>query len=155
MKKLLGSLTLAALSVALVLTLSISRRVVSVSADDERSGHLYITKDCATNKGNAGDHCTIVTSNLSQIKPGSKIIYDQAINFSTGFLDSNILVDVGTLDWAAGRCTLPLSPGAPGLCTLSDGMGSLAGFTARVKVTYLGGTLYAWDGTYSFKSRQD
>jgi hypothetical protein len=66
-------------------------------------------------------------------------------------LDSNIVVDTGDgSSRAIGRCIVDLSIGK-GLCTFSDGTGLLAGFTARVELSYLGGTLYAWDGTYSFK----
>jgi hypothetical protein len=34
--------------------------------------------------------------------------------------------------------------------TFSGGTGRFQGFHARVDVTYVGGTLWRWDGTYSF-----
>jgi hypothetical protein len=73
-----------------------------------------------------------------------------------GYFDQNIFVFVNTSLWVVGRCTGPNNintPGTGGLCTLSDGFGPLAGFTARINVTYSpggNGSLYAWDGTYSF-----
>ena len=153
MKKLRGSLALAAIAVALPLTFSLSMGVPSVSASEARKGQLHVTKDCPLYTGAAGDYCTIKTSNLAEIKPGSNVYYDQAAGTPAGFLDSNIVLNVGTGDWAVGRCTLDSTNS--GLCTFSDGTGPLAGFTARVKVSPLGGTLYGWDGTYSFNSLPD
>jgi len=71
----------------------------------------------------------------------------------TGELDSNVVLYVGTGDWAVGRCTLDLGTGL-GLCTFSDGTGRLTGFQARVDVTYTGGVNYRWDGAYSFGEEQ-
>jgi hypothetical protein len=102
----------------------------------------------------------VITSNLAQIPAGSNIYYDQAAGVptaaGTSYLDSNIFIYVGPDDWAVGRCTLNLVDNL-GLCTLSDGTGSLMGFSARVNVTYnTGGDGYefAWNGTYSFKPVQ-
>ena len=123
--------------------------VGSISADDARNGHLHIQKDCTGYAGNAGDHCTVTLSNFAKLPTGSHIFYDQAAGVPAGMLDSNIVLDAGRGNRAVGRCTLDFSTGL-GLCTLSDGTGQLAGFTARVDVSYLGGTLWAWNGTYSF-----
>ena len=90
-----------------------------------------------------------MSSNLAEIVVGSPITYDQAAGIPAGLLDSNIVLDAGSGNRAVGRCTLDLTT-AVGLCTFSDGTGPLAGFTARVKVTFVSGTLWAWDGTYSF-----
>jgi hypothetical protein len=81
------------------------------------------------------------------------VYYDQAANVPAGMLDSNVVMVVGTGDWAVGRCTLDLTTGL-GRCTFSDGTGQLTGFKARVDVSFLGGANYAWDGTYSF-ARED
>ena len=64
-------------------------------------------------------------------------------------LDSNVVLWVSTDDWAVGRCTL--GPTFSGICTFSDGTGQLTGFHARVNVSPIGGTLYSWQGTYSFR----
>ena len=124
-------------------------RIASVSADDARNGQLHIRKDCTGFLGEAGGHCTITLSNFAKIPTGSHIFYDQAAGVPAGMLDSNIVLDAGGGNRAVGRCTVDASTGL-GLCTLSDGTGQLAGFTARVDVSHLGGTLWALDGTYSF-----
>jgi hypothetical protein len=38
-----------------------------------------------------------------------------------------------------------------GLCTFSNGVGQLAGFTARVNVSTADGINWVWEGTYSFE----
>jgi hypothetical protein len=64
-------------------------------------------------------------------------------------------LDVGTGDWAVGRCTLDLNTGL-GLCTFSDGTGKLTGFQARVNVSPFPDFVnYHWDGTYSFSPEGD
>jgi hypothetical protein len=126
----------------------------SVRASDERDGHLHITKDCTGDSGGAGAHCTIATSNLAEIPAGSAVYYDQAAGTPTGLLDSNVILDAGHGDRAIGRCTLDFSTGL-GLCTFSDGTGRLSRFTARVNVSFLGGNLWAWDGTYRFNPEAD
>jgi hypothetical protein len=123
--------------------------VASVSASDGRNGQLHIQKDCTGYVGNAGGHCTVTLSNLAEIPAGSNIFYDQAAGVPAGMLDSNVVLDAKNGNRAVGRCTLDFSTGL-GLCTFSDGTGQLAGFTARVNVSFLGGPLWAWDGTYSF-----
>jgi hypothetical protein len=123
--------------------------VSPVSADDARNGKLSMQKDCTAYSGAAGDYCTFTLTNFGKIPTGSRIFYDQVAGVPAGLLDSNIVLDAGGGNRAVGRCTLDLSTGL-GLCTLSDGTGQLAGFTARVDVSYVGGTLWAWNGTYSF-----
>lgn len=126
--------------------------VASVSAS-ARNGDLRVTKECSQYNGAAGSFCTITSSNLTRILVGSKVFYDQAAGIPTGLLDSNVVLDAGNGDRAVGRCTLDFSTGL-GLCTFSDGTGRLAGFRARVEVSYLGPD-WAWDGTYSFRREAD
>ena len=135
------------------LTPALSIGVASVSASAKK-GDLHVSKECSQYFGAAGEFCTITSSNVAEIEVGSKIFYDQAANTPTGLLDSNIILVVGTGDWAVGRCTLDLETYL-GVCTLSDGTGPLAGFHARVDVSYVGGPSFAWDGTYSFTPRGD
>ena len=124
-------------------------RTASVSAHEGRNGQLNLQKDCTGYTGNVGGHCTITLSHFGKIPAGSHIIYDQAAGVPTGLLDSNIVLDAGAGNRAFGRCTVDFSTEL-GLCTLFDGTGLLAGFTARVDVSHLGGSLWAWNGTYSF-----
>jgi hypothetical protein len=129
------------------------------SAEDREKGPLHILKDCGMFTGVPGSsYCQIVHSNVPGLPAGTKIYYDQLTGNPTagsaGFLDSNVFVYISESQWAVGRCTVP-NDNKPGLCTLSDGVGRLAGFRARIVVTYVpggDGALYAWDGTYSFKS---
>ena len=147
MTKLLGSLALAG-----VIVLTLSRGAAPVSAQTGRNGQLHVTKDCLKYTGLAGGYCTIASSDLAEILPGSTVNYDQALGIPAGLLDSNVVLDAGNGNRAVGRCTLDLKTGL-GLCTFSDGTGQLAGFSARVNVSFLGGPdghLWAWDGTYSF-----
>jgi hypothetical protein len=132
------------------LTLAMSTGVASVSASSGRNRELRVTKECSKYTGAAGSFCTISSSNLAEIRVGSKVLYDQAAGVPTGLLDSNVVLDAGKGDRALGRCTLDLATGQ-GLCTFSDGTGRLAGFHARIDVSHLGGPNWAWDGTYGFK----
>ena len=137
-----------------ILVLSLKWGLPSVLASEGRSGDLHVTKDCGENTGLPGGYCTIVTSNLLEIPAGSRVYYTQARNIPTGLLDSNVVLEAGHGDRALGRCTVEFATRL-GLCTYSGGMGRLEGFTAEVKVSYLGGTLWAWDGNYKFKQEPE
>jgi hypothetical protein len=126
--------------------------VASVSASAKR-GKLHVTKECSQYNGTAGSFCTITSSNL-RILDDSTVTYDQAAGIPAGMLDSNVVLDAGNGNRAVGRCTLDFSTGL-GLCTFSDGTGRFSGFQARVEVSYLGGPVWAWDGTYSFTPPAD
>ena len=115
-----------------------------------RHGQLHITKLCPTYTGAAGDHCTVATSNLGALPPGTTVYYDQAAGVPAGNLDSNVMLFVSSGNWAIGRCTVESATGH-GLCTVSDGVGSLAGFSARVHVVIDPKTFITyWDGIFSF-----
>ena len=80
---------------------------------------LHVTKECSAYQGGAGQFCTITSSNLAAIKVGSKVFYDQAAGIpscstptnisppcpASVFLDSNVVLYVGTGDWG-GRPVL-------------------------------------------------
>ena len=129
------------------LTVSLTMGATSISAQSGRNGQLHVTKECSAYTGSAGSFCTITSSDLAEIKTGSKVSYDQAAGIPAGLLDSNVVLDAGTGNRALGRCTLDLTTGL-GLCTFSDGTGQFTGFTARVDVDCRSGC--RWDGTYSF-----
>ena len=67
-------------------------------------------------------------------------------------LDSDAVLYAGPGSVATGHCLLRFKTGV-GLCTISDGTGTLAGFRARVRVTADSSiaNLWHWDGTYSFR----
>jgi hypothetical protein len=147
MTKLLGSLTL-----GFALTLSLT---TGSAWADAQNGQLHVTKDCRKNTGTPGSFCIITSSNLPEIKVGSKVYYDQALGIPAGLLDSNVVLDAGNGNRAVGRCTLDLSNGL-GICTFSDGTGQFTGFTARVDVSPpTDGINWHWEGTYSFKSQPE
>jgi hypothetical protein len=140
-KIIVTTLTLSVISGALI-----STRIPLAKAEDNA---LHITKNCSAYTGAPGDYCTITTSNVAAIKPGSKVYYDQGFGVPPGMLDSNVLLSVGPGDWAVGRCTLDGTTGN-GLCTFTDGVGPLTGFKARIVVSLLpSGVDYLWQGTYS------
>lgn len=64
-------------------------------------------------------------------------------------LDSDIILYAGSGNTATGHCALDFATGL-GRCTLSGGTGTLDGIRARVDVSYVGGSDWAWDGRYRF-----
>jgi hypothetical protein len=119
----------------------------SRTSRDTKSFHG--TKDCSGATGLAGGFCTFRSSNVEAITVGSKIFYLQAAGKTA--LDSDIAIFVKRGSVATGHCLLRFATGV-GLCTVSNGTGTLAGFHARVRVTADSSTpkLWHWDGTYSF-----
>jgi hypothetical protein len=161
-------LILASVAGLVALALSLGPGVLSVKAFDTQGGQLHVTKNCSYYTGSPGSYCTITSSNVPAIKVGAYVFYDQAAGipgiptayppttpptYSDYMLDSNVLLYVGTGDWAVGRCTLSANTNL-GLCTFSDGVGMLKGFHARLGVTPVGPSSpstvnYHWDGPYS------
>ena len=136
---------------AMFLAFALAAAAISYGSD-ERGAPIHVTKDCSNyGTGPAGAYCTVTISSLPQIKMGSKVYYDQADVIPGGMLDSNVVLLVGTGDWAVGRCTLDDTTGK-GLCIFTDGVGQMAGFHARVVVTPDANNpaLFHWNGSYSF-----
>ena len=128
-----------------------------VSASFPRSGDLYVTKTCppSTYTGAAGDFCTVTSSNVTEIEVGSRVVYAQAIDFSTLSLDSDVVIDVpgpGS-NTAFGHCQVNLVSGL-GHCTFSGGTGKFTWFQASVAVTHDANFLWYWEGTYSFSPQE-
>jgi hypothetical protein len=126
----------------------------SVSAASSRNQALggtkafHATKDCSGFTGLVGAYCTIRSSNVKALKVGSKIFYVQEAGKTA--LDSDTVIYVKRGSVATGHCFLGGT--GVGLCTISDGTGTLAGFRLRVRVTASKTIpkLWHWDGTYSF-----
>jgi hypothetical protein len=159
----LGLLALAGLT-AMILPL-----MLRPAQADERNGELHVTKNCSAWTLDNGAFCTITFSNLPEIEVGSQVLYAQAPvgcdNGGTTYpctaplptpeggyisVDSSAVLYVGTGNWVVGHCTLD-NTGNSGLCTFSDGIGTLTGFRARVLVSSKDGVNYQWKGTYSFR----
>ena len=110
---------------------------------------FHATKDCSGFTGLIGAYCTIRSSNVKALKVGSKIFYVQVAGPTA--LDSDTVIYVKRGSVATGHCLLRFATGV-GLCTMSDGTGTLAGFRLRVRVAADASIpgLFHWDGTYSF-----
>jgi hypothetical protein len=110
---------------------------------------FHATKDCSGFSGLVGAYCTIRSSNVKALKVGSKIFYVQEAGKTALDSDTVIYVKRGTV--TTGHCYLGHATGV-GLCTMSDGTGTLAGFRLRVRVRASSTipALFHWDGTYSF-----
>jgi hypothetical protein len=116
-----------------------------------RSGALHVTKDCSQYHFQAGDFCTITTSNINAIQPGSKIVYASPANFLLGVLDSDLRIEGPGSNTAFGHVLLDLS-NLTGTVTLSGGTGVFTHFHAgpiAVNCTTTFPTC-SWDGLYSF-----
>ena len=120
-----------------------------LAASFPRSGELHVVKECSQYAGQAGQFCTITSSNLAEIEKDSRVIY--ASNLAFPLLDSDVVLDLpgpGN-NKAFGHCRLNLITKV-GLCTFSGGTGKFTHFSARVDVSSLGGFDWAWNGTYTF-----
>jgi hypothetical protein len=121
----------------------------SLSASSARSGAFQLTKECSTYTGQAGDHCTVIASDLKAIEVGTRFVYAQAV--VNGVVDSSVVLDApgpGN-NKAFGHCRLDLATGL-GLCTFSGGTGKFTWFHGSADVSCLGGPDCAVDGTYNF-----
>ena len=114
-----------------------------------RSGDLHVTKECSEYRGMAGDFCTITSSNIEEIEPGAKVVYEQPAG--EGSLDTDVVLEAGPGNTASGHVKLDLGAGT-GEVTFSGGTGALAGFQAHVDVSADAAGLWHWDGTYTFGS---
>ena len=137
-----------ATAVALLAALGFSVTAAS-SQNQAPTKAFHATKDCSGMTGLVGAFCTFRSSNLKALKVGSKIFYFQEASKTA--LDSDIVIYVNRGSVATGHCLLRSATGV-GLCTISDGTGTLAGFRLRVRVTPDSSIpkLWHWDGTYSF-----
>jgi hypothetical protein len=130
----------------------------SVEAQDRgapRGGDIHLIKSCPNYTGTAGAFCTITSSDFAGIPVNSTFNYAEAPYaaqsgaFPGGLLDSTVVAYAGPGNWATGRCTLDLK-NASGLCTFTDGVGTLAGFHARLNVALTTSPNWSLIGTYHF-----
>ena len=111
-----------------------------------QGGDLHVTKECPAYTGLAGDYCTIKSSNFDPIVAGSRVVYATAAG--AGSLDSDVVLEAGPGNTAAGHVMLDLAAGT-GTVTFSGGTGTLAGFEAHADVSADSAGLWHWEGTYS------
>jgi hypothetical protein len=113
---------------------------------------LHITKECSEFHGQAGQFCTITSSNLRAIPVGSRVFYLKAADFTIGQLDSDIVLYTGPGNSALGHVVLNFATGT-GTVTLNGGTGHFRHFHARAAVSFIGDSTHpdwAWNGTYHF-----
>lgn len=144
-----ASILFVAAAVFSLAALAFSASAASSQNRAPRAKAFHATKDCSGFTGLVGAYCTIRSSNVKALKVGSKIFYVQVAGKTA--LDSDTVIYVKRGSVATGHCLLRFATGA-GLCTISDGTGTLAGFQFRVRVTASSSIpkLWHWDGTYSF-----
>jgi hypothetical protein len=140
------------LAAGVILLAALAFSAPSASSPNHASGAtkaFHATKDCSGFTGLVGAYCTIRSSNVKALKVGSKIFYVQEAGPTA--LDSDTVIYVKRGSTATGHCLLRHATGV-GLCTISDGTGTLAGFRLRVRVRASSSIpkLFHWDGTYSF-----
>ena len=147
LKSVLGLAT--ALAFLAALAFSVTAASSQNQAPRGTSKVLRVTKDCSGFTGLVGAYCTIRSSNVEALKVGSKIFYVQVAGKTA--LDSDTVIYVTRGSVATGHCLLRFATGV-GLCTISDGTGTLAGFRFRARTTASSSIpkLWHWDGTYSF-----
>lgn len=138
--------------VGLLLAVLAAGAFAVASSASDRSGTLEVYKECSEYTGGAGSFCTIKSSTLKKIKPGSKVFYLQP-----AALASNVILDPPGPggDKAFGRCSLDKA--GNGKCVFTRGTGALAGFHAELRVAHLGdpsaSPFYYWKGPYGFGGR--
>jgi hypothetical protein len=142
MKRVIGLMLTVIVATGLAAALAIP-----ASATAPRAGALHITKECSQYTGEPGSFCTITSSNLESIPPGSKVVYTDAPGPTT--LDTDIVIYTRGGNSAFGHVVLDLATGT-GTVTLSGGTGQFKKFEASAAVSYLGGPNYAWDGWYAY-----
>jgi hypothetical protein len=132
-----------------VAVVALAIAVVPLASATSRSGTLELYKECSEYTGLTGSFCTIKSSNLKEIKAGSKVFYLQPKS-----LASDVVLDPpgpGS-DKAYGRCSL--NKAGNGSCVFTRGTGVFHGFHANLRVTHLGdpsaSPFYYWDGPYTF-----
>jgi len=127
----------------------VTPRLTALSAAP-RSGELHVKKECSQFNGNAGEFCTITSSNVKEIEAGARVIY--ATSNGPTALDTDVVLDApgpGN-NKAVGHCHVEFST-LSGVCTFSGGTGKFTHFQASAQVSYVSGFDWAWDGTYSFE----
>lgn len=105
----------------------------SVESSERRAFHL--TKECSEYIGQAGDHCTVIKSNIKLIPPGATVTYLVAADLVHGTFDGDVVLQANPDDAAFGHCIITDLVKAIGNCAFSGGTGRLAGFRATVVVS--------------------
>ena len=133
---------------------TLSSRPSEPSAErSTKTGTFHVEKECSEYTHLAGSFCTITSSTLEAIRPGSRVIYLRAPS-ANGTLESRVILDPpgDGNDAAFGHVVVNLATGQ-GVVTISGGTGRFTWLHASAVVSHLTGPNFAWDGTYSFSDR--
>ena len=137
----------------IMLALAIAAGIVATAGSasaDPQSGVLHVTKECSQYNFQAGSFCTITSSNINAIKPGSKVVYASAANKALGVLDSDLVIDGPGNNTAFGHVVLELKT-LTGTVWLSGGTGVFTHFHAGpLAVACPAYPVCSWVGPYSF-----
>jgi hypothetical protein len=136
-----------------LLALLVGSSAALAGSGSSRAGELHVTKECSQYQGQAGQFCTITSSNIPWIRAGMRIVYFDAANFGTTppMLDTDVVLSAGHGSAAYGHVTLNLAT-AQGTVTFDGGTGAFAKFQGSANVTVDADGVWHWDGTYSFSS---
>jgi hypothetical protein len=123
------------------------------TSSSPRSGALHVTKECSHYNLGAGSFCTITSSNLSAVRPGSRVVYASAAGDPTpGVLDSDLVIDGPGDNTAFGHVVLDV-PTLTGIVTFSGGTGVFTHFHAGpLAVACPAFPDCSWDGPYTFSA---
>jgi len=126
----------------------------SSSKAPRQMGKVQVTKECSQFHRQAGQYCTITSSNLDAIKVGMRVIYATAA--TPTMLDSDLTLQDPSSgkDIAYGHVWPDLQT-LRGVVVFWGGRGTLNGFHAGVVVTHLTGANWSWEGAYSSKDGND
>jgi hypothetical protein len=119
------------------------------AADPPKMQPFTLSKDCSQYSGGVPSFCTVLESNVTALKKGTKILYYGPVNDSPAFSSSNVVLDNGAGDTAMGNCIVDNDAGPKGMCAFYAGSGALAGFMAIVQVTVDAKQVWHWDGSYA------
>jgi len=137
---------------AFALSVGVAGILATVGSATPRSGALHVTKECSQYTATAGSYCTITTSNINTIRPGSRVVYASGANFLTGVLDSDLVIDGPGNNNAYGHVVLNLAT-FTGTVTFSGGTGEFSHLHAGpLAVACPAYPVCSWDGPYSFRT---
>jgi hypothetical protein len=119
------------------------------NAADPAMQPLKVAKECSQYAGGVPSFCTITESSLPALPVGTKVLYYGPVTNNPNFSSNNVVLDDGAGNTAMGNCIVDFGGGPLGFCAFFAGSGSLAGFTAIVKVTVDDKQLWHWEGSYA------
>lgn len=139
------------LAVVVAGSFAIAAQARNAATQGARTGALHVTKECSEYQGQAGQFCTITSSNIPWIRAGMRVVYTDPADFGTLMLDTDVVLSAGHGSAASGHVVLNIA-NAQGTVTFNGGKGAFAKFQASADVTVDGDGVWHWDGTYSFRS---